>query len=59
MATFEEGFEGGFIRINLFVFISLIGFVLLWLVVEDLFRHLVKCQKRQVVSKLRADEMAL
>ena len=58
MATFGEGFEDGFIRLNLFICLSVLGLILLQLMDEDLFRLLVKCRKRQVVEKVRANEMA-
>ena len=59
METFKEVFEGGFIRLDLFIFLRLIGLVLLRMMVEDLFRLIVKCRKRQVVAKVRVVNMAL
>ena len=59
METSKEGFEDGFIRLNLFICLSVLGLILLQLMDEDLFRLLVKCRKRQVVEKVRATNMAL
>ena len=59
MTTSEESFEEGFIRIDLFIRLITLGFMLLWMMVEYVFRLLVKCQKRQVVSKVRANDMAI
>ena len=49
MGTFEEGFEDSFIRRDLFIFLIILGLMLLWLMVKYLFHLLVRCWKRQVV----------
>ena len=59
METFKEVFEDVFICLNLFICLSILGLMLIWLIVEDLFRFLVQCQLRQIVEKLRVINMAL
>ena len=59
MVTFKEGFEYGFIRLDLLICLRVLGLMLLCLMVEDLFCLLVKCWKRKVMAKVRAINMAL
>ena len=59
MPTSEEVFEDGFIYLDLFIRLSIIGLILLWMMVEYLFRLFVKCWKHQVVAKVRAIQVFL
>ena len=59
MVTSKEGFDNGFIRLNLFICITILSLMLLWLMIEDILCLLVKCRKRQVLAKVREIEMAL
>ena len=59
MATFKEDFEDVFNHLDLFICLRILGLMLIWLMIEYLFRLLVKILNPHLVTKVRATKMVV